>query len=62
MLYNEKINLPESIQIGRIPQSWSCERENTESENMLYMNILSPPHLLLESSIKWVGEPMANLK
>ena len=31
LLYNEKINLPESIQIGRIPQSWSCERENTES-------------------------------
>ena len=29
---NEKINAPESIQIGQIPQNWSCEHENTESE------------------------------
>ena len=33
MMIFDKINVPESIQIGRIPQSWSCERENTESEN-----------------------------
>ena len=38
MMIFDKINVPELIQIGRIPQSWSCERENTESENMLYMN------------------------
>ena len=33
MITMGNINMPELIQIGQIPQSWSCERENTESEN-----------------------------
>ena len=33
MITMGNINMPALIQIGQIQQSWSCERENTESEN-----------------------------
>ena len=60
MITMGNINMPELIQIGQIPQSWSCERENTESEN----NMICLTLLMMRREVQMQNTPkvMPHLK